>query len=198
MAPEQCRDPRAATPAADVYAVGVMLYEVVTGRRPFDAPDYMSLMVRHLTEPAPRLVCPWAPRGLVALCAELLEKDPARRPAASQVAERLKELVAELAPGGRPGQSGPWPLVVAAVAGCALTLGGVLGMQTCGRGGPSPAKVDGARALRDLATRPPPADLATPPPRAPDLAQRKIPEFELPAAGKRQIPEFDIVPAGGR
>jgi serine/threonine protein kinase len=72
---------------ADLYAVGCVLHELLTGTRPFTAAGD-ALMTQHRDEPPPRL--PALPAGLAELVAELLAKDPAERPdSAAAVAGRL-------------------------------------------------------------------------------------------------------------
>ncbi len=53
IAPEQARSSRDVVPQSDLYSLGVMLYEMFTGRVPFDDPSATSLAVQHLTEPPP-------------------------------------------------------------------------------------------------------------------------------------------------
>ncbi len=94
MAPEQWRG-EAASEAADVWALGVVLYELLTGERPFQGKDLLSLRARvQGGQPAPRLdhAREPLPRGLAALCAACLAKDPAHRPGAGWVAAQLREL----------------------------------------------------------------------------------------------------------
>ena len=97
MSPEQARsldlDGR-----ADLYSLGVILFEVVSGRPPFTAPSLFDLLMAHVTEPAPRLadLVPNLPRSLCDLVNRLLEKDrSARLPDAGAVRD---ELLAHLAP----------------------------------------------------------------------------------------------------
>jgi tRNA A-37 threonylcarbamoyl transferase component Bud32 len=89
MAPEQWRDPGKLDGRADVYALGVVLYEVLAGERPFLAEDPNGLMRQHLNE-APRPL-PGVPAPLSVLVAAMLEKDAGRRPSMAQVVEALAQ-----------------------------------------------------------------------------------------------------------
>ena len=89
MAPEQCRGDRP-SPAADLYAVGVMLYEALTGRVPFEGPTLRVLVEKQEYDPAPpRALVPSVPKDLDALCVDLLARDPQARPAGDVVLRRL-------------------------------------------------------------------------------------------------------------
>lgn len=92
MAPEQTEG-KEVTPASDLYAVGVVLYEMLAGRKPFTgtAPE---LFHKHRHEPPPAFE---APAALHELTLALLQKDPARRPPnATAVAEAAKRIEVEL------------------------------------------------------------------------------------------------------
>ncbi|MGI8535308.1 MAG: protein kinase domain-containing protein [Mycobacteriales bacterium] len=86
-APEQWTFERA-TPAADVYAVGVMAHEMLAGAVPFPGPYDEDLREQHLHTPPPRLPAD-VPARLAALIAECLAKPPQARPPAAQLANRL-------------------------------------------------------------------------------------------------------------
>jgi serine/threonine protein kinase len=66
---------------ADMWAVGVILYELVCGQRPFQAPTFVGLVYKIVHEPVPPLPIEGldVPAGLAAVVARALEKDPARR-----------------------------------------------------------------------------------------------------------------------
>lgn len=91
MAPEQA-DGREAGPAADLHALGVILYEGLTGRPPYQAATPIETLeqVRNLEAPSPRRLQPGLPRDLQTICLKCLEKDPSRRYAsAGALAEDL-------------------------------------------------------------------------------------------------------------
>jgi WD40 repeat protein len=99
MAPEQARASAAAVgPPADVYALGAVLYELLTGRAPFAAqtPFETLLRVVHEEPVSVTRLCPWVPRDLATVTMKCLEKEPARRYAgALQLAEDLRRFRAD-------------------------------------------------------------------------------------------------------
>jgi serine/threonine protein kinase len=88
MAPEQAAG-HVATPASDWYGVGTMLYQALTGRRPFEGQVGQILLEKQCREPVPpsrRVVEPaTVPRDLEMLCMQLLQREPARRPSGAEV-----------------------------------------------------------------------------------------------------------------
>jgi serine/threonine protein kinase/tetratricopeptide (TPR) repeat protein len=80
MSPEQVRDGRVDA-SSDLYALGALLFEMTTGRRPFGGEDVLSLLYRIAHEPAPRLrdLQPGLSAELEAVVARCLEKAPLRR-----------------------------------------------------------------------------------------------------------------------
>jgi hypothetical protein len=88
MAPEQGRG-RPTTPATDIYSVGVVLYEMLSGSPPFDGESVVELALRHLQD-APPPLSPLFPEGLVEITERALAKDPADRfPDGAAMAEAL-------------------------------------------------------------------------------------------------------------
>jgi eukaryotic-like serine/threonine-protein kinase len=81
MSPEQCRSSSSIDARSDIYALGCILFELLTGRAPFEGAIY-EVVERHLHDPAPRAssLVPGLPPALDALVAAMLEKDPAARP----------------------------------------------------------------------------------------------------------------------
>src|SRR5688572_5200678 len=103
-APEQMLS-SAVDQRADLYALGVILFELVAGRRPFAGNDAVALTTAKLGEVAPTLasVGVSAPAAFESLVASLLERDPARRPSsAAEVLGTLRALA------GTP-TTGTWP-----------------------------------------------------------------------------------------
>jgi tetratricopeptide (TPR) repeat protein/predicted Ser/Thr protein kinase len=91
MSPEQARG-QSLDPRSDLFSLGVLLYEICTGRSPFKGDSAQPTLQRVIAEPpaALRDLNPDLPVPLAALIHSLLEKDPQRRPAsATAVAERL-------------------------------------------------------------------------------------------------------------
>lgn len=67
---------------SDVYSLGVMLFEMVSGRRPYDADDALAMMMAHISRPVPNVVSfvPDVPPALDELLQKMMAKKPARRP----------------------------------------------------------------------------------------------------------------------
>ena len=92
MAPEQA-EPGPATPATDIYALGLILYEMLSKRRPFESAGtaLATVLVRRREPPRPlREVAPGVPAAWEAAIHRCLERDPARRfPSAGEVIAAL-------------------------------------------------------------------------------------------------------------
>ena len=137
LSPEQAQA-QPATPASDVYAFGVILYRLLTGRLPFEAESPVELARMHIHErPRPvREVRPDAPPDLAALADAALAKDPAARPpdgaalvealGAGVPALEAPTLVARARRPERRLGPVPVPLAVAAVLLAAIAVAGAL------------------------------------------------------------------------
>jgi serine/threonine-protein kinase len=152
---------------SDVYALGVVLYEMLTGTCPFVGRNAAEVIAKHISAPIPRLSErePETPAALVRLVHRMLVKDPAGRPTA---AELVKELTAASTPDGllTPSQvrrrrwkrRGIYLGVAAVSAGAVLVVGVRIGLQIMalfvgGGEGADPALLASGGAVPDSIVR---------------------------------------------
>jgi serine/threonine-protein kinase len=81
MSPEQCEGNKAVDGRSDIYSLGVVMYELLTGQVPFPGDGFGAVLVAHLTQPVtpPRQIRPAVPPELEAVVLRALEKDRNRR-----------------------------------------------------------------------------------------------------------------------
>ncbi|MBU6365768.1 MAG: protein kinase [Gemmatimonadetes bacterium] len=117
MAPEQLAADPAADHRADLYAVGLLAYELLTGRAPFEGRTPQDTLAAQLTRvpAAPHRVAPDVPPALSAVVMQCLEKDAARRPPSARDLLAALDQV-EMAPGGAWSGSGMVRRLAALVA----------------------------------------------------------------------------------
>jgi tRNA A-37 threonylcarbamoyl transferase component Bud32/photosystem II stability/assembly factor-like uncharacterized protein len=133
MAPEQARGAPDMTDRVDVYALGVMLYQMVSGRLPFYSDEPVKVMAMHLSDTPPPLaeLAPSTPQALVELIDRMMAKAAEARPAMREVVEALERMGATpslpmMPPATVPARRARWPLalaaflIVAAAGGAAL------------------------------------------------------------------------------
>jgi len=97
LSPEQASG-EAVGPASDVFSLGIVAFEIMTGRHPFESPTQVATLSAILTREAPALsaVRGDAPLALQGLIGAMLEKSAPRRPSAADVAARLRQAGVEL------------------------------------------------------------------------------------------------------
>ena len=91
MAPEQCRGGKEIDCRTDIYALGCVLYEMLSGRRPFIANNPLGIMHKHMHQtarPLAEIVEAPLPRGLAEVTAKAMAKNPQDR---FQTAAEMKE-----------------------------------------------------------------------------------------------------------
>jgi tetratricopeptide (TPR) repeat protein len=96
MSPEQARGAIRLDARADVFALGCVLYECLTGERAFGGDDTMAVLAKVLLMSAPQVVAvrPTVPKELDALIERMMAKDPAARPTLEEVARTLTTIAA--------------------------------------------------------------------------------------------------------
>lgn len=152
MAPEQWRGET--SPQADIYALGVVFYELVTGRPPYDADTPAAILLKQATDPLlrPRHFVADLPEAVEGVLFKALAKQPGERYAdmASFVAalEGLKQLEGKASEGARrEGLAGGLGVLVVMVLGVSVILWW-LATAVIGGGTPTPPVESGGRAWR--------------------------------------------------
>ena len=98
MSPEQCRGELSLTAKSDLYSLGVVFFELLTGRKPFITESPVDMFWKHVNEPPPRpsrLVDDMIPIWLDTLILQLLEKKPEHRPRDAEMVEKALDEVME-------------------------------------------------------------------------------------------------------
>jgi beta-lactam-binding protein with PASTA domain/predicted Ser/Thr protein kinase len=152
LSPEQAQG-HAVSASSDLYAIGVVLYELLTGRVPFDGESAVTIALKHVSEaPAPLLhLNPAIPPELEHVVMWTLNKDPADRPQeADQLILALEQAKALILAGA----SGQRTASIAALAGVGVVMGGAAPL-VAPPVAPAPGEANGAGLLLEGGPPPP-------------------------------------------
>ncbi|MDQ3223255.1 MAG: protein kinase, partial [Gemmatimonadota bacterium] len=150
MSPEQAAGEREIDGRSDLYSLGVVTYQMLTGALPFNAPSVAGILMKQITEPAPdlRTKRPDTPEDLALAVGRCLEKDPESRWASAEALRRALESRSTVGrrKGGEAGKRG---------SGLTQRSGGDAGTRgrADSRGSPSPPRQPG-RVARNPASPP--------------------------------------------
>ncbi|MFO0810095.1 MAG: serine/threonine-protein kinase [Gemmataceae bacterium] len=140
MSPEHARGD-AVDHRTDLFSLGAVLFRLITGRLPFSGSSTMAILTALAVDAPPKVrsLVPDAPEGLADVIDQLLEKDPAKRPAsAEEVAKRLRAVLksrsggataAFVVPGDKPRRRKPprsWPIALASAFGVFALVAGII------------------------------------------------------------------------
>ncbi len=179
LSPEQAQG-QAVSEASDIYAIGVVLYELLTGRVPFEGETAVTIALQHVsrTPQPPSALNPAVPQALDAIVLRALEKDPAARYRSAEQAIAALEAVRVTLP----------------APSAELALGGAPSPASAGRAADptSPAAADlplGAGAAAGAAALAAPADSAPPAPSAPSVSPAPTAPFVSPLIATAAPPD---------
>jgi serine/threonine-protein kinase len=182
MAPEQCEGRDSLSDRVDVYALGVILYELLAGAPPFEAASSAALMRQHMVKPPPPLTerVRGLPPQVVDLVERMLAKDPTQRPAMAEVFARLDGAAPQRGRARAIRIGRLWPVALAAAA-----LSGAGLLWHLRRPAPSPPPV-AARPTPPVPAPQPAPVVPAPPPAEPPPAPALITEAATPRGAGRQ------------
>jgi serine/threonine protein kinase len=175
MSPEQAAGERNIDGRSDLYSLGVVSYQMLTGELPFSAPSVAGILMKQITEPAPDLRSkrPETPEDLALAVGRCLEKDPENRwPTADALRRSLESRTVE---GYRPAGTG---------------LRGVGISRAAGPRSPSPARPSAERSRSGWEREGPISPRPLPGPRHPrDLARAQRRQGRRDLADRAPVPD---------
>jgi len=191
---------------SDIYSLGVMLYEMATGRLPFDADTPLAVVMKHVKDPLPlpRSVQPDLPESLERVILRALAKEPAER------YDRVEALLADLEAVGK-GLEVPAAIRRRPTAGpaspsaarpsrrpAALAIGGGLGVLICivGVAGVGLLLLGGGLPDRLIGGQPTPTSTLVPPSRTPEPSRTPRPTATDEATSTSEPTDLPTLPAG--
>ena len=148
LSPEQALG-EPATPRSDLYSLGIVLYEMLTGVVPYRADNPVAVCMKHVTEPLtpPRRLDPTIPEAVDALVVKMLAKDPADRPAsASELLDDIETVRKGVPPTAPTPRTGTPRLGVRKTAGA--TAGATTAANETTAGGAQGGRFSGRRGRR--------------------------------------------------
>ena len=194
FSPEQARGEQATT-SSDIYALGIVLFELLTGRRPWEGDSAASIAMARLSGPVPSPagVRSGVPPALDAIVQRALARDPSGRfPTAAAMADALDAFLADRPQDAARAAAAPSAAIVAA-AGGAAAAGALAASGAAGAAGP--ASATGATAASTVA-----AGVARPnPPRVPYAqdAYADASQGNRDPRADRRGPPYEEEPEGG-
>lgn len=140
MSPEQCAGAGGVDAKSDVYSLGCVLYEAISGRPPFEADGAGRIIAMHLFQEPPPLasLAPKTPSAVIELTHRFLTKEKRQRPSMSEAADDLGRLLSKLSGAGPvvrsklPNSTDPDSTRVIRGAGQSTTLGNSIGQHSGG------------------------------------------------------------------
>jgi serine/threonine-protein kinase len=196
LAPEQAAS-RPVSAATDVYALGVMLFEMVVGRRPFYGSSSVEIASKHLHEVPPRASDAGSPvpREVDDLVAAMLAKDPAARPSLAEVRRVAARVAAGEVTAPQPRRRVLWIAAALAAIAAAALLGWLLPRPDEPEPVVAPVETPAVAPLQEPAIAPVDQAVIAPPPAAPPApgAKKKSPKKTRKKSRTRAEP---TAPAG--
>nr|WP_055509150.1 serine/threonine-protein kinase [Nonomuraea pusilla] len=174
-------------PAVDVYALGVLLHTMITGRTPYPETTWEEIEAARRTGPPPRV--PGVPHAVASLCQDCLAPDPVDRPTAAEIVAALTGALAATYGGRRVRRR------LAAAGSAALALSALLWLRYEGDAAvPGPGATTAAQGTVSPSS-PPTAAQGAPTPSDPPTTTQSVPTPSGPPTTTQSVPTPSASPA---